>query len=284
MEYIVPPDSYISLIGTVTLLVSIFCLFVTFIEKLRNHATKLFSIMLVSSLSFFSSHWATYFAAIFIVATAVTELEFLQNLAAIIRKDENYFKYKKEALSKAENIRRKAEEAIEEEYTSEQPEETDDSSVTKIDLSKLQELSNSSRMKLSFEVEDKALNYLSKEYGRIERGVRFRKGSESVEFDGVVANGRDKEDIIFEVKWTRNPDHAFMFINHSVRRSAEQLSSYSSITGKKPIFNLVVVTNTKTSFGSDRWQKLNERAKESGINLINLSLKEIGFEVTHEIA
>ncbi|MCR9801389.1 hypothetical protein NB592_21310 [Vibrio parahaemolyticus] len=120
MEYIVPPDSYISLIGTVTLLVSIFCLFITFIEKLRNHATKLFSIMLVASLSFFSSHWTTYFAAIFIVATAVTELEFLQNLAAIIRKDENYFKYKKEALSKAENIRRKAEEAIEEEYTSEQ--------------------------------------------------------------------------------------------------------------------------------------------------------------------
>lgn len=283
MEYIVPPDSYVSLIGTVALLVSILCLFITFREKQRSHATKLFSIMLVASLSFFSSHWATYFAAIFIVATAVTELEFLQNLAAIIRKDENYFKYKKEALSRTENIRRKAEETIEEEYTSEQPAEMEEPKLAKIDLSKLQELSNTSRMKLSFEVEEKALSYLSKEYGNIERGVRFRNGNESVEFDGVIANARNKEDIIFEVKWTRNPDHAYMFINHSVRRSSEQVNSYSSITGKKPIFNLVIVTNTKTSIGIDRWDKLRENAKEVGINLINLSLKEIGFEVTHEI-
>jgi hypothetical protein len=75
-----------------------------------------------------------------------------------------------------------------------------------------------------------------------------------------------------------------MFINHSVRRSIEQVNSYSSITGKKTIFNLVVVTNTKTSIGSDRWENLSEKAKDAGINLINLSLKEIGFEVTHEIA
>ncbi|SHF56992.1 hypothetical protein SAMN02745753_02215 [Marinomonas polaris DSM 16579] len=284
MEYIVPPDSYINLIGTVALLVSILCLFITFWEKQRSQATKLFSIMLVASLSFFSSHWATYFAAIFIVATAVTELEFLQNLAAIIRKDENYFKYKKEALSKAENIRRKAEETIEEEYTSKQPVETEESTVEKIDLSKLRELSNISRMKLSFEIEEKALIYLSKEYGNIERGVRFKKGNESVEFDGVSTNGRDKEDIIFEVKWARYPDHAHVFIINSLRRSSEQVSSYSSITGKKPIFNLVVVTNTKTSIGIDRWDNLRERAKRVGINLINLSLKEIGFEVTNEIA
>lgn len=284
MEYIVPPDNYASFIGTFALFVSILCLSITFFEKQKSHATKLSSIMLVASLAFFSSHWATYFAAIFIVATAVTELEFLQNLAAIIRKDENYFKYKKEALSKAENIRRKAEEVIEEEYSSKQPSEPEESTVTKIDLSKLKELSSISRMKLAFEVEEKALSHLSKEYGRIERGVRFRKGNESVEFDGVVTNGREKADIIFEVKWTRNPDHAFMFVNHSIRRSSDQVNSYSSITGKNPIFNLVVVTNTKTSIGTDRWEKLKERAEEVGVTLINLSLKEIGFEVTHDIA
>ncbi len=75
-----------------------------------------------------------------------------------------------------------------------------------------------------------------------------------------------------------------MFINQSIRRSNDQVNSYSSITGKKPTFNLVVVTNTKTSIGTDRWEKLRERAEEVGVNLINLSLKEIGFEITHEIA
>ena len=46
------------------------------------------------ALSLFCNKPWTYFAALFIVATAMTEIEFLQNLAAIISGDKNYFAYK----------------------------------------------------------------------------------------------------------------------------------------------------------------------------------------------
>lgn len=278
------PDNYSSFIASITLVVAIICLFISFSEKQKSHSTKIFSIMLVASLSLFSAHWATYFAAIFIVATAVTELEFLQNLAAIIRKDENYFNYKKEALSKTENIRRKAEEALEEEFTAESESDQTETQTTKIDLSQIQELSRASRMRLSFEVEEKALNYLEGEFGQIERGVRFRKDGKTVEFDGVITKKDGRENTVFEVKWSRNSDHTFMLVNHSLRFAQEQIERHEDITGRKPKFCLVVVTNTKTSLSSERKIRLIERAEESGIELKILSLTEIGIEVTHEIA
>lgn len=285
MEYLLPPDSYSSLIGTVSLLISIACLVVTFCEKQRGHATRLFSIMLVASLSFFSSHWTTYFAAIFIVATAVTELEFLQNLAAIIRKDENYFNFKKEALSKEENIRRKAEEVVEEEYVSEAPVDNGGSTTSiSIDLSKLQDIGRGTAMRLALDVEEKALDLIAKKYGEIERGVRFRKDGESVEFDGLVSSKDNRNNKVFEVKWTRDPDHFFPFISHSIRRASEISQRHEAITGHKPETYLIVVTNTKTSINSDRKSRLEERARNEGVNIVYLSLSEIGFEVTHEIA
>ena len=278
------PDTYSNFIGTVALIITIICLFISFSLNQRNHATKIFSILLVTSLAFFSSHWSTYFAAIFIVATAVTELEFLQNLAAILRKDENYFNYKKEALSKEDNIRRKAEEALEEEYVSSTPTDEENSKEKKIDLSTLQNISQTEIMRYAFDIEDKALDFLSKKYGSIERGVRFRKDGESVEFDGVISKKNNQKSIIFEVKWIRNTDHAIPFLMHSIRRSKELVEKYQKITSIKPEFRLIIVTNTKTSLNADRVEKFYEKAKDENISLTFLSLSEIGFEVTHEIA
>jgi hypothetical protein len=280
---IIKPDTFPNLIGTLLICVSIVCLFTSFFEIHKKHATKVFSILLVASLALFSSYWATYFAAIFIVATAVTELEFLQTLAAIIRKDKNYFDFKKEALSKEDNIRRKAEEALEEELISS---ESDSGVATKgkIDLSTLLTLPRNEAMRLSLDVEEKTLNYLEKENGNIERNVRFRKNGSSVEFDGVIDKKGKSANKIFEIKWTRNPDHFFPFITHSIRRSSDLIEKYSAITGNKADFQLVVILNTKTSAPPERVDKMNERAKDAGITLNFLSLSEIGFDVSHEIA
>jgi len=73
-------------------------------ENLRAHTLRLLAIFFVAALALFSNDVTTYFVAIFIVATAVTELEFLQNLAAIIRGNKEYFDYKKEALSKERKL------------------------------------------------------------------------------------------------------------------------------------------------------------------------------------
>ncbi|MCY1465874.1 hypothetical protein D9M71_840770 [compost metagenome] len=89
---------------------------------------------------------------------------------------------------------------------------------------------------------------------------------------------------MFEVKWTRNPDHFYMFTAHSIKKCVETIDVYQSITGRTPRFNLVMVSNTKNDIPTERLRKLTDKANDSNINLIHLTLKEIGFEVTHDIA
>lgn len=272
------PSSYQHFIGSIVLLFAFICLFITFKDKQKSHATKLFSMLLVIAIALFSAHWITYFAAIFIIATAVTELEFLQNLAAIIRKDENYFKFKQEILSTEDNLKRKLTESIEDELISERKNE--DIPNTKIDLNKIKDISRSSYMKLSFDIEEKALNLISKNYGDIQHGVRFRQDGKSVEFDGVISN--KLKNIIFEVKWIRNSKHALPLMMHSQRIFKEMLIKHKEITGINSEAYFVIVTNEKNSLSEKRIESLSERAKKLNISIIVLSLEELGFEVIPE--
>jgi hypothetical protein len=89
------PKSFLGALAGFFCLVSIVLGVASLWRKTRPQSTRLYAIFLVVGLALFSSHWTTYFASLFIVATVVTELEFLQNLAAIIRRDKNYFDYKK---------------------------------------------------------------------------------------------------------------------------------------------------------------------------------------------
>ena len=66
----------------------------SFKQSIRIHSLRLFAILLIGALALFCNEGWVYFAGVFIIATAITETEFLQNLAAIIRGSEHYFKYK----------------------------------------------------------------------------------------------------------------------------------------------------------------------------------------------
>lgn len=278
--YLPPPNTYSSFIGTLLLLVAIVFLSIALWEKQRGHATKIFSILLVASIAFFSAHWSTYFAAIFIVATAVTELEFLQNLAAIIRKDENYFNFKKEALSREENIKRKAGEVIEDGFALDSAKGSEKYTAnTRIDLSSLREISGSQMIKLSIGIEERALDFISKTHGKIERGVRFRKDGNSVEFDGLIPSRDNKSNKVYEVKWVKNKAHFFPFLSFSLKRCADISRQHEAITGYKPEINLVVVVNTSSEISSERKIKIEARAKGEGVNIIYLCLEELGYEV-----
>lgn len=92
-------------------------------EGIRSHAVRAVAILVVVALALFANHVVTYFGAIFIVATAVTEIGFLENLAAILRGSPEYFKWKMEQLS-AEQVKDKLErekKALSEESSSEKP-------------------------------------------------------------------------------------------------------------------------------------------------------------------
>jgi len=74
---------------------SIIAFFLSLKQYIRMHALRLFSISIICSLSLFCNNVWVYFASIFIIATTVTETEFLQNLAAIVRGNKEYFDYMK---------------------------------------------------------------------------------------------------------------------------------------------------------------------------------------------
>src|SRR5260370_17750170 len=52
---------------------------------------------LVAGLALFANNEFVYFAAIFIVASQITSLDFLQNLAAIIRGSKDFFDWRRSA-------------------------------------------------------------------------------------------------------------------------------------------------------------------------------------------
>lgn len=275
------PDKFSSFIGTISLVVAFVCMYMTFIEKQRAHATKLFAIMIVVSLSFFASHWGTYFAAIFIVATAVTELDFLQNLAAIISKDKNYFEYRKEALSKEQNIKRKAEEVVEEEFkkTMKSQKSYRANDKTTVNINELIDLPRASIIRMAFEVEDKALDFLSKTYSNIERGVRLSGAGEHIDADGLIFDKKGPQEF-FKIKWTRNARNVRMLIMHEVRKAQEVFSQFQNITGSVPEYNLVIVVNESDDIQKDKWVKTLDKAAEANVKVRFLTLEEIGFSVT----
>jgi len=89
------PMSFLQLLGSTICVIAIIFAFLSILSSLRIHALRLSAITFVIAISLFCNNSWTYFAALFIIATSVTEIEFLQNLAAIIRGDKYYFDYKK---------------------------------------------------------------------------------------------------------------------------------------------------------------------------------------------
>ena len=78
---------------------------ISLFEKVRVHSLRVLAIFVVAALALFGNHISVYFAAVFIIATAVTELEFLQTLAAIIRGNKEYFTYKTGTMTHEEKVR-----------------------------------------------------------------------------------------------------------------------------------------------------------------------------------
>ena len=80
------PSNFIEALGGSIITLAILLSLISLFPGLRSHSIGLLALFVVAALALFSNHWSTYFAGIFVIATAVTELEFLQNLAAIIKR------------------------------------------------------------------------------------------------------------------------------------------------------------------------------------------------------
>lgn len=79
----------------------------------RSHpsSVKLLGSLMVLALAFSSNHWGVYALAIFIIATLVTELDFLEKLAALFWNRDKYWEYRLGRATQDQKRERIAEEA-----------------------------------------------------------------------------------------------------------------------------------------------------------------------------
>lgn len=94
-----------------SLLIAAFCIFS---PRPAPASTKLLGSLMVLALSFGANSAEVYALAIFIIATLVTDLDFLEKLAAIFWKNDKYWQYRIEQISAADAEQRTKEEAKQE--------------------------------------------------------------------------------------------------------------------------------------------------------------------------
>ncbi len=86
------PNSFTELLAGLLLLAALLVALISLIKKDKKQVTKMSAILFVASLCLFSDNGWIYFAGVFIIVTTITELDFLQNIAAVIQGNKNYFK------------------------------------------------------------------------------------------------------------------------------------------------------------------------------------------------
>ncbi len=89
------PNSFIELIAGVLMLAALLVALISLIRKDRKAVNKMAAILFVASLCLFSGNGWIYFVGVSIIAIAVTELDFLQNIIATIRGDKEHFEREK---------------------------------------------------------------------------------------------------------------------------------------------------------------------------------------------
>lgn len=226
----VGPQNFLELLGAALLFVGVVLSFLSLVPALRTSALRLSAISFLAALAIFSNYWVTYFAAIFIIATAVTELEFLHILAAIIRGDKNYFDFRREFLTHDEALKKSQRDAGIEGETSKI-----ESSVKK-QPAKALHISGRGRAlaTTAFRLEERALDWYEQKFGTpVQRYVRFIGQSRSAEVDGFVEGRPGTPDTIIEIKWFHNEHPGTGFHSRLIEQVADIYQRYELITKKK---------------------------------------------------
>lgn len=241
------------------MLFAVIFLMTSLIPCIRSHSTRLLALLLVVGLALFSNHPATYFAALFIVATAVTELEFLQNLAAIIRGNKEYFQYKMEHLSR-EQVEKKVEK--EQAQLAKDEKGTEPTSPpTPVNVRRIVEL------------EREAMKRLELYFGEsIQRNVRVAIGSRNFEFDGLIPSVVDdvKAETLIEVKYLRHPS-LFSQLARNFARIEQVARMYTKARNKIAKLHLVLIVE-----GDER---LSDKQQSELKHLIDSSSVAGGYSV-----
>jgi len=272
----ITPENFRELLSASMFLIGVMFSFLSLFKNGREHCLRMAGLFLLASLALFAHNAYSYFAALFIVATAVTQLEFLQNLAAIIRGSKEYFDYQKEYLSQKE-VENSIEKDVKE--IEEAPSEISEIQPSQKIISLNIDKNNLTHAQFGLLVEEYTFNFLEKKYRRpIQRYVRYIGKRNAVEFDGVMQI--DKTDLIFEIKATRRSFFPTIFIMNSARRLLERVKEYQELTKREACLRFVLIGTFPSGYVQSLTSKKDqvlEKATDMDITFEAYSFAEIGL-------
>jgi hypothetical protein len=275
----ISPESFRQLLSAISLSIGILFSFFSMKGEKREHSLRIASLYFLMGITLFSDNAWCYFASVFIIATSVTKLDFLQNLAAIIRGSKEYFDYQKEFMSQKEvelTIAKEIEEIdeIEDEKESVAEKESENSIEIKFDKSNL------TNQQFALICEEHAFKFFERKYDRpIQRHIRYRGKGLYIEFDGIME--MENRDLIFEIRVSRlgvfTPKHFTAF----KEKMLDRVRRYKDITGRNANLVIVLVGN----FTKERKQRMLEQSEDARSQITDfelvfkfLSLNEIGLQ------
>lgn len=235
------PANFRELFSFFAFFISLIFAFISLARTQPEHELRMAALLFIVSLSLFANSVYCYFAAIFIIATAVTQLDFLQNLAAIIRGSKEYFDYKKDSkpTKQVEQDLERESEVIENSPVEEDIKDLEkESNTINVAINK----QNLSFGQFAFITEEYTFKYLEQKFQRpIQRYVRIRSKKFITEFDGIMQFG--DTDVIIEIKSTRRGVIPTMLIKQSIERMLDRIEEYREIAKRNATLRLILIGN-----------------------------------------
>lgn len=249
------PLFFLELLAGLLLILVLVISLLLFIPKIHSKLLKIISIFLIISLTLFANNFWIYFLCTLVIATSITNVDFLENIAAIVRNSDSYFNYKSSKASKKQ-VENKIEDEILTENESSESEVINNTTMTLIHNS----APDNNKITDFVKLEELALSEEEKYFNsKIERNIIFRNKNQNLCVDGIIDS--EVDDMIsvklFEVKILRNLD---LLLNNveMIKRIESVYRKYISITHKIAKLNLTIVVRDENSIKQEHINKLKE--------------------------
>ncbi|NBD25414.1 hypothetical protein [Paenibacillus glycinis] len=231
---------------SISLALIFICIFI-WTKVLKKEALKVVGILIVLGVSLFANEATSYFLAILVLATLVTNLEFLQNIAAIIRNSDAYFNHlvgtrsQKEIEASITDEIEAVEKAIESDISQESKSQTDNQ--INLTLNK----SNLNPMQFALIAEEYTFKFLENKYGQfINRYVKISGTKKRVEFDGIML--LDKKSVVLEIKISRHGYYPKDYIIQSIEKNTKYIKEFDNRFTKNVELRFIFVGNINEKF------------------------------------
>lgn len=188
----------------------------------------------------------------------------MQNLAAIIRGNKDYFDYKKESLS-SEQKQKKIEEEQEQLIQRVTGDTEEDTRTVKTYRAKV--TATRTNIEKIVNIEGKALDKMEEYFGsKIERGVRISRKGKYIELDGLIPSVVDDmvSEKIIEVKYIRSPNY-ITSIEQLFPRIEHLARTYCQITNKIAKLHIVLVVEGEKELSESQLRTLKQLIDTSNI-------------------